>query len=38
MLIRGDNDFTQTKHLDRWDSDGVQFVFGIRRVSWLPVP
>ncbi len=26
---RGDTDFTQTKHLDRWDQDGVRFVFGI---------
>ena len=29
MLVRGDTDFTQTKHLDRWDDDGVQFIFGI---------
>ena len=28
--LRGDTDFTQTKHLDRWDQAGdVQFVFGI---------
>ena len=26
---RGDTDFTQTKHLDRWDADGVRFIFGI---------
>jgi hypothetical protein len=30
VILRGDTDFTQTKHLDRWDDAGdVQFVFGI---------
>ena len=29
VTLRGDTDFTQTKHLDRWDADGVRFVFGI---------
>jgi hypothetical protein len=30
VLLRGDTDFTQTKHLDRWDADArVQFIFGI---------
>jgi len=29
ILLRGDTDFTQTEHLDRWDEEGVQFVFGI---------
>jgi len=29
VTLRGDTDFTQTKHLDRWDEDGVGFVFGI---------
>jgi hypothetical protein len=29
VLVRGDTDFTQTKHLDRWDDDPrVQFIFG----------
>jgi hypothetical protein len=28
ILLRGDTDFTQTAHLDRWDDDGVRFVFG----------
>jgi hypothetical protein len=29
-LVRGDTDFTQTKHLDRWDDDPrVQFIFGM---------
>ena len=27
--VRGDTDFTQTQHLDRWDAQGVEFVFGI---------
>jgi hypothetical protein len=27
--LRGDTDFTQTEHLDRWNGDGVTFVFGI---------
>jgi len=29
ILLRGDTDFTQTRHLDRWDADGVEFCFGI---------
>jgi hypothetical protein len=30
ILLRGDTDFTQTAHLDRWDDAGdVQFIFGI---------
>ena len=30
ILFRGDTDFTQTKHLDRWDDAGdVRFIFGI---------
>jgi hypothetical protein len=29
IRLRGDTDFTQTEHLDRWDQDGVKFVFGI---------
>lgn len=29
VTLRGDTDFTQTKHLDRWDEQGVRFVFGI---------
>jgi hypothetical protein len=30
VLVRGDTDFTQTKHLDRWDDDPrVKFIFGI---------
>jgi hypothetical protein len=29
ITLRGDTDFTQTEHLDRWDGAGVRFVFGI---------
>ncbi len=28
VTFRGDTDFSQTPHLDRWDADGVRFVFG----------
>jgi len=28
VLLRGDTDFSQTEHLDRWDADGLQFLFG----------
>ena len=28
VLVRGDTDFSQTRHLDRWDGNGVRFVFG----------
>jgi DDE family transposase len=29
VLLRGDTDFTQTKHLDRWSADArVRFIFG----------
>jgi hypothetical protein len=29
ILLRGDTDFTQTAHLDRWDAAGIGFVFGV---------
>ena len=30
MLLRGDTDFSQTKHLDRWSADSrVRFIFGM---------
>jgi hypothetical protein len=35
IVIRGDTDFTQTGELDRWDGDGVQFIFGIDAMSNL---
>jgi hypothetical protein len=28
VTFRGDTDFSQTEHLDRWDREGVRFVFG----------
>lgn len=28
VLLRGDTDFSQTKYFERWDDDGVRFVFG----------
>ena len=29
ITLRGDTDFTQTAHLDAWDAQGVEFLFGI---------
>lgn len=29
VVFRGDTDFSQTKHLDRWHDAGIEFVFGI---------
>lgn len=29
ILLRGDTDFTQAKHLDAWHAAGVRFIFGI---------
>ena len=28
VTLRGDTDFSQSEHLDRWDAGGVRFVFG----------
>jgi hypothetical protein len=28
ITLRGDTDFSQTEHLDRWDEEGVEFIFG----------
>ncbi len=43
ITFRGDTDFSQTAHLDRWHADGVRFVFGydartnlIREADALP--
>jgi len=43
ITFRGDTDFSQTQHLDRWDTAGVRFVFGydaranvIREAEALP--
>jgi hypothetical protein len=35
VTLRGDTDFTQTEHLDRWDDGGVEFIFGIDSMSNL---
>jgi len=29
ITFRGDTDFTQASHLDRWDAQGISFVFGL---------
>jgi hypothetical protein len=43
VRARGDTAFSQSEHLDRWDGDGVQFVFGFpyarglqRRIEAIP--
>jgi len=43
ITFRGDTDFSQTQHLDRWDGEGVRFIFGydasvglIRRAETVP--
>ncbi len=28
ITVRGDTDFSQTEHLDRWHAQGIKFVFG----------
>jgi hypothetical protein len=35
ILLRGDTDFSQTQHLDRWDEAGARFVFGIAAMENL---
>jgi hypothetical protein len=36
VLLRGDTDFSQTEHLDRWDADGrVRFIFGYEAAANL---
>src|SRR5947199_8882683 len=29
ITFRGDTKFTQTRHLDRWDTGGIRFIFGM---------
>ena len=29
ITVRGDTDFSQTTELDRWDDDGVEFIYGL---------
>jgi hypothetical protein len=43
ILFRGDTDFSQTAHLDRWDAAGAHFLFGldampnlVRIAAYLP--
>jgi len=36
VVLRGDTDFSQTEHLDRWDADGrVRFIFGFNAMPNL---
>lgn len=35
MLLRGDTDFSQTRHLDSWSEQGVEFIFGINAMAKL---
>src|SRR5205807_603810 len=35
VTVRGDTDFTQTRHLDRWDRESVRFIFGIDAMANL---
>jgi len=35
IRLRGDTDFSQTKHLDRWHGDDVDFVFGMDAMPTL---
>jgi len=35
IRLRGDTDFSQTGHLDRWDDQDVQFVFGMNAMANL---
>ncbi len=35
VTYRGDTDFSQTRHLDRWDSESIRFTFGIDAMANL---
>ena len=35
ITLRGDTDFSQTHHLDRWSEQGVGFIFGFNAVKKL---
>jgi len=35
ILIRGDTDFSQSRHLDHWDATGARFIFGINAMPNL---
>jgi len=35
VLLRGDTDFSQSEHLDRWDAAGTSFLFGFNAMKNL---
>jgi hypothetical protein len=35
ILLRGDTAFSDTKNFDRWDDDGVRFIFGYRASKYM---
>ena len=35
ITFRGDTDFSQTAHLDRWHGEGIRFIFGYNAVATL---
>ena len=35
ITYRGDTDFSQTRHLDRWDRQSIRFIFGIDAMANL---
>jgi hypothetical protein len=35
ITYRGDTDFSQTRHLDRWDRGSIRFIFGIAAMANL---
>ena len=35
ILLRGDTDFSQTRYLDGWNEQGVEFIFGIDAMAKL---
>jgi hypothetical protein len=35
ITFRGDTDFSQTRHLDRWDTAAIRFIFGIDAMANL---
>ena len=35
ILLRGDGDFSQTEQLDRWDTDRIDFLFGLDAMANL---
>jgi hypothetical protein len=35
ITFRGDTDFSQTRHLDRWDQGAIRFIFGIDAMANL---